>query len=118
MNMPGFDAESSLGRTMSAYRGKAVFGGTGAGGVLPMQGTLSSSIFSQNLNLGFRGSVWPVIRCCKYSRFAGAVVCAQRVHSPLERCECIFPECPAGFPDCSDFPDLPFIVCRPPVATL
>jgi hypothetical protein len=35
MNMPGFDAESSLGQNMGIYWGKAVYGGKGAGGVLP-----------------------------------------------------------------------------------
>lgn len=117
MNMPGFDAESSLGPTMGIYRGKAVFGRLGTVEVMPMQEFLASSTLSQNLNFGFLGSVWPIIRCCKYSRSAGAVVCSTRVHSPLEQCKCIFPECPRGFPDCSDFPDLPFIVCRPPVVS-
>jgi hypothetical protein len=38
MNMPGFDAESSLGPTMGIYRGKAVCGrfpSEGSGGVRP-----------------------------------------------------------------------------------
>ncbi len=38
MNMPGFDAESSLGPTMGIYRRKAVFGrfpSAGSGGVIP-----------------------------------------------------------------------------------
>jgi len=35
MNMPGFDAESSLGPTMGIYRGRAVFGSLGSGGVMP-----------------------------------------------------------------------------------
>ncbi len=38
MNMPGFDAESSLGPSMGIYRGKAVFGrfpSEGSGGVMP-----------------------------------------------------------------------------------
>jgi hypothetical protein len=37
MNMPGFDAESSLGPTMSIYRGKAAYGrfpSQGSGGVM------------------------------------------------------------------------------------
>ena len=37
MNMPGFDAESSLGPTMSIYRGKAAYGrfpSEGSGGVM------------------------------------------------------------------------------------
>jgi hypothetical protein len=35
MNMPGFDAESSLGPTMGMYRGKAVFGSLGSKEVMP-----------------------------------------------------------------------------------
>jgi hypothetical protein len=38
MNMPGFTAESSLGRTMDMYRGRIVSGGfpsEGSGGVMP-----------------------------------------------------------------------------------
>jgi hypothetical protein len=38
MNMPGFDAESSLGPTIGIYGGKTVFGrflSEGSGGVMP-----------------------------------------------------------------------------------
>ena len=37
MNMPGFDAEESLGPTMGTYRGKTVFGGfpSAGRGVMP-----------------------------------------------------------------------------------
>ena len=38
MNIPGFDAESSLGPTLGIYRGKAVLGrfpSEGSGGVIP-----------------------------------------------------------------------------------
>ena len=42
MNMPGFDAESSLGLTMGKYRGNAVYGRFpsegGGGGVMPQLG--------------------------------------------------------------------------------
>jgi hypothetical protein len=115
MSMPGFDAEASLRPIMGTYRNRAVSGRLGAGEVLPMQEFRASPILSQNLNVGLLGSVWPTTRCCKYSRFAGAVVCSTRVHSPLEQCECVFPECPPEFQNCSNFPDLPFVKCRPPV---
>lgn len=36
MNMPGFNAESSLDPTMGIYRGRAIFGRSGTGDVLPM----------------------------------------------------------------------------------
>ena len=36
MNMPGFDAESSLDPTIGIYRGNAVFGRSGTGEVLPI----------------------------------------------------------------------------------
>jgi hypothetical protein len=49
MNMPGFNAESSLGLTMSIYREKAILGGSGGGEVLPMQEFLGSPTLSQNL---------------------------------------------------------------------
>jgi hypothetical protein len=55
MNIPGFNAESSLGPTMGIYRGKAGFGRSGTGEVLPMQNILASSILSQSLNSGFLG---------------------------------------------------------------
>jgi hypothetical protein len=41
MSIPGFGAESSLGSTVGAYRGKAVFGGfpsEGSEGVMPQLG--------------------------------------------------------------------------------
>jgi hypothetical protein len=45
MNMPGFDAESSLGPTMGIYWGKAVCGrfpSEGSGGVMPQLGFQSA----------------------------------------------------------------------------
>lgn len=44
MNMPGFDAELSLGGTRGAYRGKAVFDRSITGEVLPMQQFLRRTI--------------------------------------------------------------------------
>jgi hypothetical protein len=48
MNLSQFNAEESLGPTMGLYRGKAVFGRSGTGEVLPMQGFLASSTLSRN----------------------------------------------------------------------
>jgi len=117
MSIPGFDAESSLGPTLGIYRGSALFGGPGAGAIMPSRGFSASSMLSLSPGNGLLGPLWPKIKCCKFSLFAGAVVCAERAHSPLEDCRCKFPECPEGFPDCSRFPDLPSIECRPPVAS-
>jgi hypothetical protein len=117
MRMPGFDAESSLGPAMGAYRNSAAFANSGEGGVLPVQDFMVSSTTGLRLNAGHLGFPWLTFKCCKYSRFAKAVVCVERVHSPLERCQCVSPECPPGFPDCSRFPDLPTIICQLPVAT-
>lgn len=65
MNMPGFDAESSLGPTMGIYRGRAVFGRVGTGEVMLMQHIPASSILSQNLNFGFLGlPLDKKIKCC------------------------------------------------------
>jgi hypothetical protein len=49
MNMPGFDAESSLGSTKGIYRSHAVFGGSGTGEILPMQEFVASSTLSRDL---------------------------------------------------------------------
>jgi hypothetical protein len=49
MNMPGFDAESSLGSTKGIYRSHVVFGGSGTGEILPMQEFVASSTLSRNL---------------------------------------------------------------------
>jgi len=56
MNMPGFDAESSLGPTMGIYRRKAVFGRLGTVEVLPMQEFLASATLGQHLNSRFLGA--------------------------------------------------------------
>jgi len=114
MSTPGFHAESSLGPALGTYRGNAGFGGSGAGAILPMQGFSASSALDRGALSGFQGLLWPIIRCCKYSKFAGAVVCTQRRHSPLEQCRCESTLCPPGVPNC---PDLPVIKCNPPVAT-
>ncbi len=103
MNMPGYNAEASLGPTLGIYRGNAVFGRLGTGDVLPMQEFLASSPFSQNLNFGHSGSILWVTRCCRYAPILGKWICASRAHSPLEQCRCLS----GAFG--------PVIVCSPPV---
>jgi len=56
--IPGFNGEASLSPTIGTYRGKAGFGGSGKGEVLPMQEFPASSTLSRNLNLGFVGSTF------------------------------------------------------------
>ena len=55
MNMPGFDAESSLYHTMGRYRGTALFGRAGRVEVSPMQEFLASSTPGRNLDSAFLG---------------------------------------------------------------
>jgi len=118
MRVPGFDAESSLGPAMGVYRGNAAFANPGAGGASPAQGFMGPPGASLQRNAGLFRFPLPKLRCCKYSNFAKAIVCVEQAHSPLEQCQCVYPECPPFFPDCSRFPDLPSIQCQPPVATL
>jgi hypothetical protein len=94
MNMPGFDAESSLGLTMGIYRGEAGFGGSGMGEVSMQQFDTSS----------FLGRFGVTMRCCGYSTWLHRFVCTTRIVSPLEQCECQ-----------QDFFGHPVIICRPPV---
>lgn len=93
MNMPGFDAESSLGPTMGLYRGKAFFGRLG-----------TSEISMQQFGLPPVGRFGVTIRCCGYSTWLHRLVCTTRVVSPLEQCGCE-----------RDFFGHPVIICRPPV---
>lgn len=92
MNMPGFNAESSLSPTMGIYRGKARFGGSGMGEVAMQQLGISS----------FLGRFGLTMRCCGYTRFG--FVCTTRIVSPLEQCECQ-----------RNFFGYPVIICRPPI---
>lgn len=93
MNIPGFDAESSLGPTMGIYRGKAVFGRFGTVAVSMQQfGT-------------FPGGFGETMRCCGYSSLLHRFVCITRTVSPLEQCECRR----------NSFG--PYIICRPPIAS-
>jgi len=110
MNLPGFNAESSLGPTIGRYRGKAVFGGSNPIDVLPMQDMLGSSMLSQ---YRFFPPPWFVVttRCCQYSKYLGRIVCVSRVHSPIQQCQCIRSSSnpPPGVPD------FPVIICHDPV---
>ncbi len=76
MNMPGFNAESSLGANERVYRGIAGFGGNaGAIGVAPAQ--LGPTIFQQTT------------RCCQWSPMFRRFVCTSRRHPPWVQCRCI-----------------------------
>jgi len=106
MKMPGFSAEASVKPNLGIYRGSAVASNSRMDRVLPMQELLSSEVLSQHLDFGLLGSVWPVIRCCRYAPMLGRWICVSRVHSPLEQCQCLS----GAFG--------PVIICRPPVLQL
>jgi hypothetical protein len=77
MNMPGFNAESSLGTNEGVYRGMAGFGGnTGAIRVAPAQ-------------LGPLSGLFETTRCCQWSPMFRRFVCSSRRHPPWVHCRCI-----------------------------
>ncbi len=82
MNIPGFNAEASLGPTMGKYQGKAVFGRFDGGSIAHAQVVLASPLLNPNLR-------WPyydaVFRCCQ-----PGFVCDVRYYrwSPFVRCKC------------------------------
>jgi len=66
MNMPGFDAESSLGPATGRYRARAPSGGAGVGAVLPM---LDDDLCGNCETVGTFGGIHGVGRrsCCRKS---------------------------------------------------
>ena len=98
MNLPGFDAESSLGPANGVYRGRAGGRGQAAAALSPAQGFMGSSAFN------LIGSPFPIQRCCAYVPKFHSVVCVSHQTRPLEFCEC---RRPPG--------EIPFFVCRGPV---
>ncbi len=94
MNMPKFNAESSLGPSMATYQGKAIFSRAGSGEVSLQQFGASS----------FKGRFGMTMRCCGYSTVLHRFVCTSQDVSPLEQCQCQ-----------RDFFGHPVIICRPPV---
>jgi hypothetical protein len=100
MNIPGFDAESSLGPTMGIYRGKVVSGRLGTGEVLPMQEFLASSTLRRNLDLPFLGStvLRRTITCCRpvVGPFGTHPLCKTYEVPFFEDCKCLF-----GAPVCT-----------------
>lgn len=97
MNMPGFNAESSLDPTMGIYghiSGKVGFGGSCMSEVSMQQFDTSS----------FLGRFGVTMRCCGYSTLLHRFVCTTRIVSPFEQCECD-----------QNFIGHPVIICRPPV---
>ena len=94
MNMPQFNAEASLGRSMNTYRGTLSYSESGSMHVTPSQIWRAFDIF-------------PLMRCCGYVPSLGRFVCtSQRTH-PLQNCECR--RTPDGYP---------LILCHDPVLTL
>jgi len=90
MNVPGFDAQSSLGPTIGLFLGKAGFGGSGVG-------ELSIQQFRSSF---FGGRVGTPLTCCS----ADSHFCKTRNVFPFERCKC-------G----QDFDGAPIFICRRPV---
>jgi len=97
MNVPGFNAESSLGPARGVYQGKAVFGGSGMGAVFLQQFGASSVL----------GRFGDTRRCCGFSTLFHRFVCINFLVHPIEQCEC-------G----QDFFGHPIISCRSPVFSL
>ena len=64
MNMPGFDAESSLSPTVGVYRGRARFGRSGSGEVLPMLDDICGNCRSVGGHGGVGGVVGIGLRSC------------------------------------------------------
>jgi hypothetical protein len=94
MNMPQFNAEASLGRSMNTYRGTLSYSESGSMQVTPSQ-----------IWRGF--DFFPLMQCCGYVPSLGRFVCtSQRTH-PLQNCECRRTQ--DGYP---------WILCHDPVLTL
>ena len=94
MNMPQFNAEASLGRSMNTYRGTLSYSESGSMQVTPSQ-----------IWRGF--DIFPLMQCCGYVPSLGRFVCtSQRTH-PLQNCECRRTQ--DGYP---------WILCQDPVLTL
>jgi len=94
MNMPQFNAEASLGRSMNTYRGTLSYSESGSMQVTPSQ-----------IWRGF--DIFPLMQCCGYVPSLGRFVCtSQRTH-PSQNCECRRTQ--DGYP---------WILCHDPVLTL
>jgi hypothetical protein len=92
MNMPRFNAETSLGPSMNAYRGRAPYRTLDSMQVTPSQIWRGLDIF-------------PLMRCCGYVPSLGRVCISQRTF-PLQNCEC--KRTSEGYP---------WILCHDPVLT-
>lgn len=95
MNIPGFNAESSLGPTIGIYAGKIGFGGSGRGEVSMQQ--FGGSFFD--------GLFGTPLRCCKADDGTRPLFCRTRIVFPTERCRC-------GH----DFDGFPIFLCSSPLA--
>jgi len=77
MSIPGFNAESSLGPTMSTYRAKSRFSGSGPGEVSMQQ-------FRSLLG----GRLGTTLTCCKADDGTRPLFCRTRTVFPFEQCRC------------------------------
>lgn len=78
MNMPGFNAESSLGPTMGTYWGDPQFSASATGEVSMQQ--FRSSFFGGRF--GIR------LTCCKADDGTRPLFCRTRTVLPFEQCRC------------------------------
>lgn len=99
MNIPGFDAESSLVPSIGSYRATAGFGASGAVDGLSIQSAAMASAFGLRLgNVTLRP-----IRCCRWVPAYHRFVCTERLVSPFDQCTC------------NDGVFGPVITCLPPI---
>jgi hypothetical protein len=94
MNMPQFNAETSLGPSMNTYWGRAPYGTSASMQVTPSQIWRGLDIF-------------PLMRCCGYVPSLGRFVCTSQRTFTLQNCECR--RTPDGYP---------WILCHDPLLTL
>ena len=95
MNIPGFNAEQSLGPTSGAFQGRADLGGQ-----------RTDAVSMQQFRFRHLGSFGTPLTCCGHGDSFHPPVCKTRIVSPLEQCRC-------G----DDFDGGPAFICRGPVLT-
>jgi hypothetical protein len=80
MNMPGFNAEASLGASMRNYGAKSEHGESGR-----------DVVSMQQFGAAFRlGRFSETITCCSFDRLVGHVVCVEHSVPPgYHQCECV-----------------------------
>lgn len=88
MNIPGFDAETSLDPTIDRYLRNAVFGSSQTGGISPTPAFFGGS-----------GRLGQVKKCCEWDPFWKRFMCSSKIVQPGQDCRCVGK----------------FILCRDPV---